>query len=53
MIIEPDVKPFVWDDFTRTPDLIAAGEAATLSALAEIRQVIKEAESDSAGVMRV
>ena len=25
VIIEPDVKPFVWDDFTRTDELIAVG----------------------------
>jgi NTE family protein len=36
VIIEPDVKPFVWDDFTRTDDLIAVGEAATQAAIPEI-----------------
>jgi NTE family protein len=36
VIIEPDVKPFVWDDFTRTDDLIAAGEVAAQAALPEI-----------------
>jgi NTE family protein len=40
IIIEPDVKPFVWDDFTKTPELIAAGEAATLQALPLIRAKI-------------
>src|SRR5467141_3283547 len=40
IIIEPDVKSFVWDDFTRTNDLIAVGEAATQAALPEIRAVI-------------
>src|SRR6202158_1299412 len=25
VIIEPDVKPFVWDDFTKTPGMVAAG----------------------------
>jgi NTE family protein len=40
VIIEPDVKPFVWDDFTRTPDLVVAGEAAALAALPEIRAVL-------------
>src|SRR5450432_3686095 len=33
VIIEPDVKPFVWDDFTRTNELIAVGEAAAEAAL--------------------
>jgi NTE family protein len=40
VIIEPDVKPFVWDDFTRTNDLVAVGEAATEAALPQIREVI-------------
>src|SRR4029077_2823314 len=37
VIIEPDLKSFVWDDFPRTKDLIAVGEAATRAALPEIR----------------
>jgi len=37
IIIEPDVHPYVWDDFSRTPDLIAAGEDATRKALPAIR----------------
>src|SRR5882724_10842953 len=40
VIVEPDVKPFVWDDFTRTRDLVAVGEAAVKAALPEIRAVI-------------
>lgn len=40
VIIEPDVKPFVWDDFTRTNDLVAVGEAATEAALPQIRELI-------------
>jgi NTE family protein len=40
VIIEPDVKPFVWDDFTRTNDLVAVGEAATEAVLPQIREVI-------------
>ncbi len=36
VIIEPDVAPFVWDDFTRTDELIAAGESAAQAALPEI-----------------
>jgi NTE family protein len=48
VIIEPDVKPFVWDDFSKTPDMIAAGEAAALAALPEIRAVIRGEKRDSA-----
>jgi NTE family protein len=48
VIIEPDVKPFVWDDFTRTPEMVAAGEAAALAALPEIRAAIGGEKRDSA-----
>ena len=48
VIIEPDVKPFVWDDFTRTGDLVAVGEAATQAALPEIRALLSREKSDSA-----
>jgi NTE family protein len=48
VIIEPDVKPFVWDDFSRSPDMIAAGEAAALAALPEIRAAISGEKRDSA-----
>ena len=40
VIIEPDVKPFVWDDFTRTNELVAVGEAAVNAALPEIKAVL-------------
>ncbi len=48
VIIEPDVKPFVWDDFTKTPDMVAAGAAATLAALPEIRAAVSGEKRDSA-----
>ena len=40
VVIEPDMKSFVWDDFTRTPELVAAGEAAALAVLPKIRQLV-------------
>ncbi len=40
VIIEPDVKPFVWDDFTRTDELVAVGEAAAQAALPQILKVL-------------
>src|SRR5208282_426066 len=40
VIIEPDVQPFVWDDFSKTPQMVAAGEAATLAAIPQIRAVL-------------
>ncbi len=46
IIIEPDVKHFVWDDFTKTPDMIAAGELAALSALPQIRAALRGEKRD-------
>lgn len=40
VIIEPDVQPFVWDDFSKTSQMVAAGEAATLAAIPQIRAAI-------------
>jgi len=48
VIIEPDVKPFVWDDFTKTPEMVAAGEAAALAALPQIRAALRGEKRDSA-----
>jgi hypothetical protein len=42
------VKPFVWDDFSRTPDMIAAGEIAALAALPQIRAALRGEKQDSA-----
>jgi NTE family protein len=41
VIIEPDVTPFVWDDFTKTSEMIRAGEEATLKALPAIRAAVE------------
>jgi NTE family protein len=40
VIIEPDMKSFLWDDFTRTPELVAAGEAAARAVLPKIRDLL-------------
>src|SRR5216684_7150833 len=48
VVIEPDVKPFVWDDFTRTDELVAVGEAATEAVLPEIRALLGGETRDSA-----
>jgi NTE family protein len=48
VIIEPDVKPFVWDDFTRTNDLVAVGEAAAQAALPQILEALTGEKRDSA-----
>ena len=43
VIIEPEVHHFLWDDFQMTPQLVAAGEAATREALPLIRAAIARA----------
>jgi NTE family protein len=48
VVIEPDVKPFVWDDFSKTPEMVRAGEAATIAALPAIRAAIDGEKRDSA-----
>jgi NTE family protein len=48
IIIEPDVKQFVWDDFSKTPDMIAAGEVAALAALPQIRAALHGDKRDTA-----
>lgn len=40
IVIEPDVKPFAWDDFTKTAGLVAAGERAAIAALPQIRAAL-------------
>src|SRR5580692_12683984 len=41
IIIEPVVKDFLWDDFEKTSELIAAGEAAARIALPKIRAALE------------
>ena len=41
MLIEPDVHHVLWDEFAKTPQLVAAGEAATREALPKIRAALK------------
>jgi NTE family protein len=48
VIIEPDVKPFLWDDFTRTHELVAAGTTAATAALPRIREILGLANQEPA-----
>jgi NTE family protein len=48
VVIEPDVSNFAWDDFTKTPELIAAGEAAALRVVPEIVAALRSKRKDSA-----
>jgi len=41
IIIEPDVAPFLWDDFSKTSELVRAGEEAALKALPAIRAALE------------
>jgi NTE family protein len=41
IILEPDVTPFLWDDFSKTSELIRAGEEAALKALPTLRAAIE------------
>lgn len=45
VIIEPDVTPYVWDDFTKTGEMVRAGEEAALRALPAIRAAIEGKKS--------
>ena len=46
VIIEPDVKPFVWDDFSKANEMVAAGEAAARAVLPEIRAALRGERRD-------
>ncbi len=41
VLIEPDVHHILWDEFVKTPQLVAAGEKATRAALPRIRVALK------------
>jgi NTE family protein len=41
VLISPDVKEFAWDDFSRTGEMIAAGESAARAALPRIRELLQ------------
>src|SRR5579859_2425638 len=48
VIVEPDVKSFAWDDFTKTPELIAEGESAAMKVLPEILAALHGQKKDPA-----
>jgi len=41
VVIEPDVTPYVWDDFSKSGEMIRAGEEAALKSLPAIRSVLE------------
>jgi len=40
VVLEPEVKQYAWDDFRKTPQLIAAGYEATLAAIPRIKAAL-------------
>jgi NTE family protein len=47
VILEPDVTPYLWDDFSKTTELVRAGEQAALKALPAIRAALESKTVDS------
>lgn len=47
LVIEPEVEGFRWDDFARTPDLIASGERAARQALPQILAALESGQPAS------
>ncbi len=45
VVITPAVHEFAWDDFARTNDLIAAGQAAALEAIPRIKAILQPASA--------
>jgi NTE family protein len=41
VLLEPEVHHVLWDDFAKTPQLVAAGEAAALAAMPQIKAAIQ------------
>jgi NTE family protein len=41
ILIEPNVHHILWDEFVKTPQLVAAGEAATQAAMPQIKAAIE------------
>jgi NTE family protein len=48
LIIEPDVREYAWDDFSKTAELVKAGEEAARKMLPEIQALVKGEKKDSA-----
>jgi NTE family protein len=47
VVIEPAVKSFLWDDFEKSPEMIAAGAAAARAALPRIRAALAQPQEVS------
>jgi NTE family protein len=47
VVIEPDVTSFLWDDFSKTSELVRAGEEAAIKALPAIRAALESKTATS------
>jgi NTE family protein len=52
VVIEPDVTGIQWDEFSKTPEMVAAGESATRRALPAIRAAISSYENPAGSAPR-
>jgi NTE family protein len=43
VVISPKVREFAWDDFVKTPQLVAAGEEAATAAMPRIQEALRRA----------
>jgi hypothetical protein len=48
VVVEPRVREFAWDDFAKTPELIAAGTEAMLAAMPRLRTALETAAERAA-----
>jgi len=51
VLIEPDVHHILWDQFAKTPQLVAAGEAAAQLAVPKIKELLEKRTSEPAPTM--
>jgi len=47
VLIEPNVHNVLWDEFTKTPQLVAAGKAATMMAMPRIKALLQSGGRNS------
>ena len=43
VVIEPHVREFAWDDFAKTPEMVAEGEEAAMAAMPRVRTAVEAA----------
>ncbi len=48
LVIEPDVKGYIWDDFGKAAEMVAAGEIAAQAMLSKIRALLESTRSATA-----